>query len=250
MNHLQRFKVLTLSTCFVLITACSHTPPSQIQEVMPKEVVKKEQAVKQHNKVAVIESVPTNTNENTQVSTEYKTFVNKNGKAIAKRASNSYHKGIQYKSFIESVAEKHDLPEEIYALAAIESDFNPKIRSSVNSATGMWQLMPALSRDMGLVVNKKVDERKDWKKSTEAALKHLGNSKERFQSEELAVLSYYSGVGKVNKAVTKNNSNDIWVLLQDKETFGKSEREFIYKYIAYAKEFKKLNNHYDQIATK
>lgn len=247
MNHLRRFKVLTLSTCFVLITACSHTPPSPTQEVIPKDVVKKEQVVTPSNKVANLETVPTS---KTAHSAEYKTFVKVNGNAIAKRASKSYHKGIQYKSYIESVAEKHDLPEEIYALAAIESDFNPKIRSRVNSATGMWQLMPALSRDMGLVVNKKVDERKDWKKSTEAALKHLGNTKERFQSEELAVLSYYSGVGKVNKAVAKNNSNDIWVLLQDKETFGKSEREFMYRYMAYAKEFKKLNTHYDSVATK
>lgn len=103
---------------------------------------------------------------------------------------------------------------------------------------------------MGLVVNKKVDERKDWKKSTEAALRHLGDTKERFQSDELAVLSYYSGVGKVNKAVKKNNSNDIWVLLEDKSSFGKGEREFMFKYMTYAKEFRKLNNQYDQLATK
>lgn len=248
MNHLHRFKVLTLSTCFVLITACSHTPQSPKQELIPKEVVKKEQVIKQTNKIAVIE--PVVSTDNIEQSIEYKNFVKEKGKAIKSRASTSYHKGIQYKSFIESVAEKHDLPEEIYALAAIESDFNPKIKSSVNSATGMWQLMPALGRDMGLVVNKKVDERKDWKKSTEAALKHLGDTKERFQSEELAVLSYYSGVGKVNKAVKKNNSNDIWVLLEDKQSFGKTEREFMYKYMAYAKEFKKLNNHYDKLATK
>lgn len=248
MNHLNRFKVLTLSTCFVLITACSHTPKSPTQELIPKEVVKKEQVVKQPSKIAVID--PVVSTDNAEKSIEYKTFVKEKGKAIKSRASMSYHKGIQYKSFIESVADKHDLPEEIYALAAIESDFNPKIKSNVNSATGMWQLMPALGRDMGLVVNKKVDERKDWKKSTEAALKHLGDTKERFQSDELAILSYYSGVGKVNKAVKKNNSNDIWVLLEDKESFGKTEREFMYKYMAYAKEFKKLNNHYDSLATK
>jgi hypothetical protein len=248
MNHLHRFKVFTLSTCLVLITACSHTPQSQQQDVIAKKVVKQEQVVKPVNKVALIET--DYKKDNTQYSAEYKTFVKENGKAIKTRASKSYHKGIQYKDFIESIAEKHDLPEEIYALAAIESDFNPKIKSSVNSATGMWQLMPALGRDMGLVVNKKVDERKDWKKSTEAALRHLGDTKERFQSDELAVLSYYSGVGKVNKAVKKNNSNDIWVLLEDKSSFGKGEREFMFKYMTYAKEFRKLNNQYDQLATK
>lgn len=248
MNHLQRFKVFTLSACVVLITACSHTPQSQQQDMISKQVVKQEQVVKPVNKVALIETEYKK--DNTEYSAEYKSFVKENGKAIKVRASKSYHKGIQYKGFIESVAERHDLPEEIYALAAIESDFNPKIKSSVNSATGMWQLMPALGRDMGLVVNKRVDERKDWKKSTEAALRHLGDTKERFQSDELAVLSYYSGVGKVNKAVKKNKSNDIWVLLQDKESFGKGEREFMFKYMAYAKEFRKLNNHYDQLATK
>lgn len=248
MNHLQRFKVFTLSTCVVLITACSHTPQIQQQDMIPKQVVKQEQVLKPANKVALIETEYKK--DNTEYSAEYKTFVKENGKAIKTRASKSYHKGIQYKEFIESIAEKHDLPEEIYALAAIESDFNPKIKSSVNSATGMWQLMPALGRDMGLVVNKKVDERKDWKKSTEAALRHLGDTKERFQSDELAVLSYYSGVGKVNKAVKKNNSNDIWVLLEDKSSFGKGEREFMFKYMTYAKEFRKLNNQYDQLATK
>lgn len=241
MTPIQHFKIIALSTFFVLTSACSHVTveiPNKTTPVVKTEIpeVKKITPLKQanvtpndHHQVIVEESLA-----------DYKKFVKKNQKTIASRAKKSYNKGYSYKGYIEKVAEKNNLPEEIFALAAIESDFNVKAKS-ISRASGMWQLMPSLGRQMGLTVNSKVDERNDWKKSTEAALKHLGKTKQRFDSEEIAILSYYSGVWKVNKAIEKNNSKNIWVLLNDSESFGKGERAYMYKYMAYAEEFKKLN---------
>lgn len=252
MTSINKLKLLTASSFLVLISACSHVQTTDVNPTTVTPMTEKETPAKtKHiptNGEMIVECENSN-NENYQTSYEYENFLKRNGKSLAARAAQSYHKGYTYKNYIETVAEKHNLPEEIYALAAIESDFNPKIKSNTNNATGMWQLMPKLGRDMGLVVNKKVDERKDWKKATEAALRHLGKSKDRYQSDELAVLAYYSGVGKVDKAIKKNDTNDIWVLLQDNKTFGKSEKDFIYKYMAYAEEFKKLNAKYDKVAT-
>jgi membrane-bound lytic murein transglycosylase D len=258
MTRMNKIKLITLSTCVMLVSACSNvpaTPKTDIDlathtvvikpEVLTQIKIKTEELDKTNNEVVEVKKDELNI----QYPEDYHNFVQKKGKAISSRAIQYYNKGYEYKSYIETVAEKNDLPEEIFALAAMESNFNTKIKSN-SGALGMWQLMPALGRDMGLVVNGNVDERKDWKKSTDAALEHLGQTKVKFQSDELAILSYYSGVGKVNKAVKRNNTTDVWVLLQDKRAFSKSEKEYLYTYMAYAKEFKKLNSKYDKYASK
>ena len=41
----------------------------------------------------------------------------------------------------------------------------------------MWQFMKPTAKDMGLIVNEKVDEREDWRKSTVAGLKYYDKNK-------------------------------------------------------------------------
>jgi soluble lytic murein transglycosylase-like protein len=251
MNNIQRFKLLALSTCVALISACSSVPT----DIKP-ETVKIQEPLKQGQQQVTIKSpvVKEITQHEHDVlvavsQDQYHQFLKKNGHAISVRAKKSYNKGYSYKNYIETIAAKNKLDVEIYALPAIESDYNPSVISS-NNAGGMWQMMPAFGKTMGLVVNKKVDERKNWKKSTDTALKYLGKSKAKFKSDELAVLSYYTGAYKIQKAIKKNNTHNIWVLLQDEDMFGKAERDYIFKYMAYAEQYKKLNDTDSKIATK
>lgn len=252
MNNLQRFKTLTFSTLVVLISACSSIPPESKNEAVNtqtpatqtkpvklqrSEVIVKNE-IKHENDVLVQKSMD-----------EYHHYLKKNGNSISARAKKAYNQGYSYKGYIEKAAEKNKLDIEIYALPAIESNYNPSVISKSN-AGGMWQMMPSFGKTMGLVVNKKVDERKNWKKSTDTALKYLGKSKAKFKSDELAVLSYYTGHYKIQKAIEKNNTHNIWVLLQDDDMFGKAERDYIFKYMAYAEQYKKLNDMDSKVATK
>lgn len=58
-----------------------------------------------------------------------------------------------------------------YAQAILLIESPGKVRKSYAGAMGAFQLMPSVARSMGLKVNKKVDERKDFDKSAWAAAK-------------------------------------------------------------------------------
>lgn len=58
-----------------------------------------------------------------------------------------------------------------YAQAILLIESPGKVRKSYAGAMGSFQLMPSVARSMGLKVNKKVDERKDFDKSAFAAAK-------------------------------------------------------------------------------
>jgi len=248
MNQRKNLKVLTLASIIMLTSACSTTKSLPAPDPAPHDVVvKQEKVIKKQPKIEITE---VDVSDPSPHLADYNEYMKKNSAQLKQRAYKSYKAGIQYKSYIEEVAERNKLPDEIYALAAIESGYNPKARSKANSASGMWQLMKPLGRDMGLKINAKVDERMDWKKSTNAALKHLGQSQKRYKDDKLAVLAFYSGVGAVDKAIKKHKTKDVMVLLQDKTFFSKGHREFMYNYLAYEKEYKKLNDRYDKVASK
>lgn len=174
---------------------------------------------------------------------DYSEYRLKNKHTISHIAKTMYKKGKPYKNYIETVATKHDIPLEIYALPAIESEYREKVPGT-GTGLGMWQMTPRAAREMGLTVNKSVDERKDWKKSTNAALEYIKKNAERnFDNNyDLAVLSYYAGAGTVNRAIKRNNTDNIWVLIQDKSVVKNDSKMYIFKYMAYAEEYKKLND--------
>jgi len=67
-------------------------------------------------------------------------------------------------NLIEGILSQYDLPRELKYLAVIESNLKSSAVSRVGAA-GPWQLMPQTARDLGLKVNKNVDERRNYVKS-------------------------------------------------------------------------------------
>lgn len=169
------------------------------------------------------------------------TYVKNNKEDIIKWASTSYDKGQKYREYIEVMAKKEGVPKELFALAGIESGFNPNAVSHAG-AQGMWQFMKGTASDMGLK-GRNHDSRKDWEKSTVAAIKYIKYlAEEHFYGDyELAVLAYNAGVGRVKKAILKNQSADVWVILQDKSSFQQESRDYLPKFIAYANYYKYLD---------
>ena len=108
----------------------------------------------------------------------------------------------QYAEMITGKLDAKEMPRDLIYLPLIESNFNPNAKSRV-SAVGMWQFMKPTAKQYGLAVGRKVDERKNPKLATDAALKYLSKLHDRLGSWYLAAAAYNSGEGTVLKALKK-----------------------------------------------
>jgi membrane-bound lytic murein transglycosylase D len=106
----------------------------------------------------------------------------------------------RYEEMISSKLEARGMPQGLIYLAMIESGFNPTAKSRV-AATGLWQFMSATGREYGLKVTRRVDERKNPARATDAALKYLSDLHKRFGSWYLAAAAYNTGQGRVAKVL-------------------------------------------------
>lgn len=133
-----------------------------------------------------------------------------------------------YFTMIEKVFSDHGIPAEMKYLAVIESGMSYNARSRVG-AVGMWQFMSGTARIFGLSVGKKVDERKDFYKSTVAAAKYLNELYEQFDDWLLVVAAYNCGAGGVQRAQRISGRSDFWGI----QYFLPAEsRGHVYKFIA------------------
>jgi len=148
-------------------------------------------------------------------------------------------KGNQRFSLMDNVLKKHNIPKELKYLAVIESALNNNAVSPVG-AVGPWQFMESTARLMGLTVNAKRDDRKDWYKSTTAAAKYLNYLYGELNDWLLVVAAYNSGPTPVQRAIQRTGSKNFWDIRKylPKETQG-----HVLAFIATASIFEKLNNY-------
>ena len=74
----------------------------------------------------------------------------------------------RYFHIIEPILKAEGVPNDFKYLAVIESNLNP-LAVSYAGAVGIWQLMGATAKELGLEVSKDVDERYHVEKATRAA---------------------------------------------------------------------------------
>jgi membrane-bound lytic murein transglycosylase D len=89
-------------------------------------------------------------------------------------------------------------------LAEVESGFNPTALSPVG-ARGLFQLMPATARELGLSTFLP-DERTDPEKSAQAAARLLGRLHAKFHDWPLAIAAYNAGAGRVQRALDQHHA--------------------------------------------
>lgn len=104
---------------------------------------------------------------------------------------------------------RYGIPDEICALAVVESALNPRAVSKMG-AVGTWQFMPETAKRFGLTVNAQTDERYDVTKSVDAAARYLLNAFKRFRDWRLAIASYNCGPENVEYAIRKAGSTAFW----------------------------------------
>ena len=116
-----------------------------------------------------------------------------------------------YMPVFQETFDKYNMPEELRAMAIIESAMNPLAVSRVG-AKGMWQFMYHTAKSYGLYIDSFVDERFDPFKSADAAARYLKDAYEIFGDWNLAIASYNCGAGNVYKAIRRSGSRKFWDL--------------------------------------
>ncbi len=118
---------------------------------------------------------------------------------------------LHYQGLIIPILKEHEIPEEIFVLAMIESGLNPKAYSRAN-ASGMWQFVYATGKSYGLDRNWYIDERRDPIKATHAACEFLLDLNESFDNWYLTLAAYNAGGGRIRRATRTHQTFDFWQL--------------------------------------
>ncbi len=131
-------------------------------------------------------------------------------------------RGALYLHHIVEEIERRDMPLELALLPFVESTLDPFAQSS-QQAMGLWQIMPATGRNLGLDSDWWYDGRRDLRESTTAALDYLQYLHDTLDGDWLlAIAAYNSGEGRVGRAVSANRASgrdtDFWSLPLPAET--------------------------------
>jgi membrane-bound lytic murein transglycosylase D len=100
---------------------------------------------------------------------------------------------MQYKDMIESTLKANNLSTDYELIVWAESLYDQKARNSRTGAAGMWQLLPSTARAYGLRVDRRVDERLNPVRATQAAALYLKDLVSIFGNDSfLLVLAAYN----------------------------------------------------------
>ena len=143
----------------------------------------------------------------------------------------------KYETMISKKLDEREMPQDLIFLAMIESGFNPKAKSPA-AAGGLWQFIGETGRRYGLTVSRKVDERNQPAKATDAALSYLSDLYDRFGSWYLAAAAYNTGenrVGRIMRETTgseRGTDQDYYAIAH---RLPKETRDYVPKMIAAAR---------------
>lgn len=132
----------------------------------------------------------------------------------------------QWFPVIEPILKREKVPDDLKYVAVIESHLSNAM--SPAGAAGFWQLVPSTAQNYGLVVNGEVDERYDVEKSTVAACKHFKDAYKVFNNWTLSAAAYNLGIGGIQNALKRQNTDNYYDLMLNRETGS-----FVYRILAY-----------------
>lgn len=116
-----------------------------------------------------------------------------------------------YSGYIRTKIHEAQLPQELFYIAFIESEFKPRAVSR-SGAYGIWQFMRNSIGGYDISISEWADERFDFFKSTDAALHKLEYNFKQTGNWSLAMAAYNCGLGRVKRTVKSSGSHDFWVL--------------------------------------
>ena len=123
----------------------------------------------------------------------------------------------RYLPHIEEMLTNEGMPEDLKYLAMAASALRPHAQSR-KGAVGFWQFISYTGQKYGLVINGRIDERRNIFPSTRAALKYLGDLHEIFGSWTLAAAAYNMGEEGLMAEIIEQGTNDYYNLHLPLET--------------------------------
>jgi membrane-bound lytic murein transglycosylase D len=143
-----------------------------------------------------------------------------------------YVRAGKWRGHIERTLRSQGLPAELAALPHVESSYNPAARSHAGAA-GLWQFTVPTGKRF-LRIDRRVDERLDPYRSTEAAARLLKHNHKVTGSWPLALTAYNHGAGGVMRAVRAMGTDDIVAIVRgyDGPAFGFASRNFYVSFLA------------------
>ncbi len=163
---------------------------------------------------------------NKKVST-WISFFQTNGKNFFK---NWLEKSSKYMPLIQTELKRAGLPLDLAYMVMIESGFNATAISSAQ-AVGPWQFISSTGKNYGLKQNFWLDERRDLRKSTRAAIAYMKDLHKEFGSWYLVAASYNMGEGGLRRQIRKHKTTDYWELVR-KKALPKETQDYVPKILA------------------
>ncbi|MDD3313874.1 lytic transglycosylase domain-containing protein [Pseudodesulfovibrio sp.] len=123
----------------------------------------------------------------------------------------------RYFPHIEAALAEAGLPDDLKYVAVIESALKPHAGSG-RGARGVWQFIESTGRNHGLVINRYIDERRNYRLATKAALAYLRTLHEEFGSWTLACAAYNMGEVGLGSRMDAQDADDYYHLDLPTET--------------------------------
>jgi len=157
-----------------------------------------------------------------------------NSKKKIVRFFKTMNNAVRFLPAIKKALSDSHIPNEFLYLAMAESQLVSQSFSN-KKAAGIWQFMPSTAKMYGLQVNNYIDERLDMMKSTNIAIRFLGDMYKRFGKWYLAAIAYNCGEGTLMRAIAKAKTEDLATLIDpDKKYIPLESRIYIRKILALA----------------
>ena len=139
-------------------------------------------------------------------------------------------KSTKYMPTIQSQLKSAGLPTDLAYMVMIESGFSATAVSS-SQAVGPWQFIGSTGKNYGLKQTHWLDERRDLKKSTQAAVKYLQDLHNEFGSWYLVAASYNMGEGGLRRRIKKYGTSDYWELV-NRNALPQETQDYVPKILA------------------
>ncbi len=164
---------------------------------------------------------------NAEIEKQIEIFSSEDKLQFLKRALN---RAAPFKSYILSLIREYNLPVELYYLPVLESAYRVNAVSR-SGAVGMWQFMENSIAPYDITIDEWRDDRRDFWRSTDGALRKLLYNYNRTGNWHLALAAYNCGLNGLNRVIRSSGINDYWELAE-KELIPYETRNYLSKFIA------------------
>ncbi|NOZ44789.1 MAG: lytic transglycosylase domain-containing protein [bacterium] len=145
-----------------------------------------------------------------------------------------------YLPYISKKLAQAHIPDDFKYLAIAESALRNVSYSNVGAA-GIWQFMPDTARRYGLRVDDEVDERLDFPKATDAAIRYIQALYDDLQDRTLVAAAYNRGENGLKRDMARQDVDNYYDLWLNNET-----ARYVFRILAIKEVLEHKNTYFNQ----